>query len=143
MTDYDDAIVTNFKWIIFLKAERVALATGYLLLFSFTIVNIWSYMIKQGMYKSVPMLCCYISLILMSGVCVFYEFFMAFRCGEHDCIDIIIAYYSESIHIPLFSDTPESLIYAIVVLAKLRQQLLWSFGVFQCVMLFTLAVRMR
>jgi len=89
------------------------------------------------------MLCCYIALFLLSGVCVFYEFYMAFRCGEHDCVDIIIAHYSEIVISPLSSDLNMNAINVIVILAKLKQQLLWNFGVFQCVMLFTLAVRMR
>ena len=68
------------------KAERIILGFFYLVLFAFSLNNVWQYLIKQKMYKSVPMLVSYILLIVFSGLSLGYEFFMGFACGSHDCM---------------------------------------------------------
>lgn len=74
------------------KAERVILGFFFFMLFGLAINNVWMYLIKQKMYKSVPMLVTYILLILFSGFQVFYEFYMGFACEEHDCLYEVLIY---------------------------------------------------
>ena len=142
-SSFDEDLVSNVGVIIFLKFERIACATGYLLLFLLTVLNIWQYIIKQGMYKSIPMVCCYTSLFIMSGLSFCNEIYMTLRCGQHDCIDeIIYAVSNDTDKEEYFTPIP-GVLQTEVILLKLRQQLLWCFGVFQCVMILTLALRMR
>ena len=69
------------------KAERVILGFFYFLLFGLACNNVWQYLIKGKMYRSVPMLVTYILLLCFTGISVYYEFFMGFACLEHDCMD--------------------------------------------------------
>lgn len=69
------------------KAERVILGFFYFLLFGLACSNVWQYLIKQKMYRSLPMLVSYILLLIFSGISVYYEFFMGFECWEHDCME--------------------------------------------------------
>ena len=72
------------------KAERVLLGFLYLLLLGLAISNVWQYLYKQKMYKSVPMLCTYILLVIFAGIQVGYEFYMGIACGEHDCMERLL-----------------------------------------------------
>ena len=72
------------------KAERVFLGFFYALLFGLAVSNVWQYLIKKKMYRSVPMLVTYILLLIFSGISAYYEFFMGFGCLEHDCMSELL-----------------------------------------------------
>ena len=75
---------------IILKGERVILGFFYFLLFGLAANNVWQYIIKQKMYKSVPMLVTYILLLIFASISIIYEFYMGFACGSHDCMEKLL-----------------------------------------------------
>ena len=118
------------------KAERVILGFFFFMLFGLAINNVWMYLIKQKMYKSVPMLVTYILLILFSGFQVFYEFYMGFVCEEHDCLYDILLYQAKD-------DSYKDQVMTLYVFWRVKQQLMWGLGIFQAVIIIVLSLRLR
>ena len=67
------------------------LACAFIFLLGLVIRGIWQYLILKKMYKSYPILVTYIILVFFSALEIGYEFYMGFACGEHDCLDSLIA----------------------------------------------------
>ena len=118
------------------KAERVILGFFFFMLFGLAINNVWMYLIKQKMYKSVPMLVTYILLILFSGFQVFYEFYMGFVCEEHDCLYDVLLYQAKD-------DSYKNQVMTLYVFWRVKQQLMWGLGIFQAVIIIVLSLRLR
>ena len=79
-----DGSLSGFQ-AVFIKAERVTMATSFLLLLGFSSYNIYSYLWKGKRYSSYPLVLGYINITLYSIICVLYELYMGFACGGQDC----------------------------------------------------------
>ena len=116
----DPVIEISTGWIEVLKAERVALVFGYMLLLVIAGYNIYYYLIKKRMYKSFSMTSSYSVLVLFSALSVFYEFWMGFTCGEHDCIIELMVNNSPEYREHFHANHKDN-VFVIALIWKLRQ----------------------
>jgi len=105
------------------------MAFSYVLMLVLTCVNIWNYLIKRQMYKSYPLCVAYVLLLLISTTGVVYELVMGIYCGDNDCINDLLDEHS-------MNDGS-----FILLFWAIRQQLVWSMGVLQSVIMVVLILR--
>ena len=106
-------------WAVFLKTERVLLAFVFLAQAILVLSNGWLYLIKGGMWRSYPLSMSYCLILLFCLLSIYYEFFMAVGCGDHDCLGHLLVNTGPE-YTDHFSIRHQRDIYAISLIWKLR-----------------------
>jgi len=125
----------------FMKGERVFFAAIFGGMLIFTLYNIYSYLWKAKMYGSWPLVFSYVVLLLFSSINTFYELYMGFRCGKHDCYTHLLVSIMPEYRVYFFSEQHKSYLVEISVMWKIRQQLLWGLGMSQLLIVSALAIK--